>query len=603
MLNVRILNRKECKMIAILIGVVMCFTTLAMPDAVYAASSEYDTLSERTALNQAMYEQANKEHTSSTVLARYKDKYLKDMFETEEKGMTSAQQAEVKEIADEILEAEKKELKVKSLTQYQMLRAFHDWIVEHFYYYADVNKISSSCDNPYYLLTTEYNNSAYGGKGKIRSRCNGYTATFIAFARSQGIPARAVAGEYISATRRIADNSRWKKLSELDTSHQWSQAYVESNGDGKKEWIVIDCNADCWNRYNTTERYVKEGNFAGDTYYQVRKAYFNVSAKRLAQSHIILSFRPGSKDLKYLSNSFEKEKITAFLGKTYSGKSNGKRINSSYSTSKPETWFSSNDKSSKGDGNGNLYKLYWPEDKGLYGSLDLSRFKALRNIEILDNNLTSLYLQNCPCLTTVCASGNDLKTIDTTGSKKLTLLSVQGNPSTYVAYTFNTNKTAVIKTYNSNGTVSVRYSKNSDGKHQHTASAYAKSGYKFVGWYRDGSCVSEEQKLVSTRKSSSTYIAKFAKILDQVSTPSVAESGSSVKVSWNKVSGADGYDVAQYSLKDGKYILVSDYFTKEPSKIFTATKGKTYYYKVRAYDVVDGEKFYAYWSKMKSYKR
>ena len=174
----------------------MSFAMLNMPDAAYGASSSgHDTLSERIALNDAMYEQAKTKHTTSTVLSRYQDKYLKDMFETDEKGITSAQQAEVKAKDDEIIAAEKKELNVESLTQYQMLKAFHDWIVDHFYYYAGVNK---------------------------------------------------------------------------------------------------------------------------------------------------------------LSNSYEKEKITAFLGTIRNGKSNGKRINSSYSTAKPATWFASNAKSSKGDGNGRV---------------------------------------------------------------------------------------------------------------------------------------------------------------------------------------------------------------------------------------------------------
>ena len=104
----------------------------------------------------------------------------------------------------------------------------------------------------------------------------------------------------------------------------------------------------------------------------------------------------------------------------------------------------------------------------------------------------------------------------------------------------------------------------------------------------------------------SRYQDKYLKDMfetDEKGITSAAKNGSKVKVSWKKASGTDGYHVAQYSLKNGKYVLVNDYFTKETSKTFTATKGKTYYYRVRAYDVVDGEKFYASWSKMKSYKR
>ena len=39
------------------------------------------------------------------------------------------------------------------------------------------------------------------------------------------------------------------------------------------------------------------------------------------------------------------------------------------------------------------------------------------------------------------------------------------------------------------------------------------------------------------------------------------------------------------------------------SKVIAATKGKTYYYKVRAYKVVDGKKVYGPWSDVKSFKR
>ena len=58
---------------------------------------------------------------------------------------------------------------------------------------------------------------------------------------------------------------------------------------------------------------------------------------------------------------------------------------------------------------------------------------------------------------------------------------------------------------------------------------------------------------------------------------------------------------------DGSYKKVSSYKTTKSYLNISAKKGKTYYYKVRAYKkvTVDGETktIYAPWSKVKSFKR
>lgn len=488
--------------------IIMTFMMSAILPCNYssAATYPYNTLDKRAAVNQKKYNQS--ESMTAFAISRYQDVYLTDMFETNEKGMTVEQQEYVKAVADEIVAAAAEE-KGAELTDYEKIRAFHDWIIEHFYYYKWVNNYSSDCDNPYYLLTTEYNKT---GEGKIRSRCNGFSSTLIAFSRAYGMPARSISGHYIPEVRKTANNSKWSKITKLENNHAWTQIYVDRDGDGTKEWIVVDCNADCWNRYNPSSGYIEEGDFYDQSVYEaVRCAYFDVSAKRLAQSHTIISFRSGSKDVKYIGNAFEKKKLKAFLEIKYNGKKNGKKINSSYTADDVGTWVAIDDVKSKGDGYGKLYKLYWPSNANLYGKLDLSGFTALQNFSVTNNKLTSLYLKNCTSLTTVAASQNKLKTIDTRGSKKLTLLSVQGNPATFVAYTFNANRTAIIKTNNAGGTVSVKYNKTSAGKHQHVMTAFAKSGYKFIGWYQGNKKISGKAKMVKTNVKGFTYVAKFKK--------------------------------------------------------------------------------------------
>lgn len=71
-----------------------------------------------------------------------------------------------------------------------------------------------------------------------------------------------------------------------------------------------------------------------------------------------------------------------------------------------------------------------------------------------------------------------------------------------------------------------------------------------------------------------------------------------VKVSWNKVEGADGYEVFRSTKKNSGY-GTKPYFTTKKTTYTNnkeLKKGKTYYYKVRAYKLVDGKKAYSDWS-------
>lgn len=76
-------------------------------------------------------------------------------------------------------------------------------------------------------------------------------------------------------------------------------------------------------------------------------------------------------------------------------------------------------------------------------------------------------------------------------------------------------------------------------------------------------------------------------------------SSSKVKVRWKKVSKADGYVVYRSTSKKGTYKAVKT--VKSNSKLQIADKGlkkgTTYYYKVRAYKVVNGKKVYSSYSK------
>ena len=75
-------------------------------------------------------------------------------------------------------------------------------------------------------------------------------------------------------------------------------------------------------------------------------------------------------------------------------------------------------------------------------------------------------------------------------------------------------------------------------------------------------------------------------------------------VKWKKISGSSGYEVYRASSKSGKYTKVKT-ITKGSTVSYTnssLTKNKTYYYKVRAYRLVNGKKVYSSYSSVKSVK-
>ena len=73
-------------------------------------------------------------------------------------------------------------------------------------------------------------------------------------------------------------------------------------------------------------------------------------------------------------------------------------------------------------------------------------------------------------------------------------------------------------------------------------------------------------------------------------------------MTWKKVSGANGYEVYRSTSKKGNYKLVKTVTKGKSYKDTKLSKGKTYYYKVRAYRNVNGEKVYGGYSSIEKVK-
>ncbi len=106
-----------------------------------------------------------------------------------------------------------------------------------------------------------------------------------------------------------------------------------------------------------------------------------------------------------------------------------------------------------------------------------------------------------------------------------------------------------------------------------------------------------------TRYASKSYKISSIYTLKKLNTPTISKySSAKVKVKWNNISGETGYQISCSPSKTGTTIVSTYKTTSKNSGILTVKKGKTYYYKVRAYKIENGKMIYGPWSNLKSFK-
>ena len=163
-----------------------------------------------------------------------------------------------------------------------------------------------------------------------------------------------------------------------------------------------------------------------------------------------------------------------------------------------------------------------------------------------------------------------------------------GGATGYAVYMKKGSGSYVRKTYTTKTTYTIKNL--SDG---------VKYTFKIVPYYKS--------KTSKTKYLSTKYATDYVYTLKKVTLSKVAKSGSKVKVTWKNINGETGYQISKATKKSKTSIAATYKTTRGKSKLVTAKKGKTYYYKVRAYKKikVNGKTktVYGPWSTVKSFKR
>ena len=108
---------------------------------------------------------------------------------------------------------------------------------------------------------------------------------------------------------------------------------------------------------------------------------------------------------------------------------------------------------------------------------------------------------------------------------------------------------------------------------------------------------------VGTFGESKTSAVFSTTTLKKLNAPKVTKSGAKVKVKWNNINGETGYQISRAAKKGGTNVIATVKNANAVSKIVKANKGTKYFYKVRAYKVVNGTKVFGPWSAVKAFKR
>lgn len=151
----------------------------------------------------------------------------------------------------------------------------------------------------------------------------------------------------------------------------------------------------------------------------------------------------------------------------------------------------------------------------------------------------------------------------------------------------------------------VYYKKSSDDSYKYKKVSKGSTTSKILYGLKSGTKYNVKViAYTSSGKKSSYSSVKSIYTLKKVTQYKVKKySSTKVKISWANINGETGYQISRSTKKTGTNVVATVKSTTAKSKILTVPKkGKTYYYKVRAYKLVNGVKVCGPWSTVYSKK-
>lgn len=179
-----------------------------------------------------------------------------NQVETEDKTVSLATRADKQAL--EQIRALSDEITKDCGSDYEKVRAIHDWVADYLYYDED-------------FTAGKYNMTDLTSKSVLENRyavCSGYSILTQDLLTAAGIPCKLVLGYGLGES----DEENWSQLdlSDLEVNHAWNEAYV----DGR--WIILDTTWDGNNTY-------KNGTFTRGE--GVSQSYFDCSVQYFSYTH------------------------------------------------------------------------------------------------------------------------------------------------------------------------------------------------------------------------------------------------------------------------------------------------------------------------------